>query len=205
MSAVAPLVPPITPDDALELLVAGNARWVSDQITHPHQSAERRVALGEAQHPYATIFSCIDSRLPPEVVFDQGLGDLAVIRTGAQVLDDGVVLGSIEFSPDHLGTPLILIMGHQRCGAVNAAIHTIQSGGTAPGHIQAIVEALRPAYEAVINEAGDLVDNMVRAHTKLTVERVRTQPVIKQFLDRGELLVRGGYYSLDTGAVSIIA
>ena len=196
---------PITPDQALTLLIAGNERWSSGQVTHPYRSVERRIALREGQHPFAAIFSCIDSRLPPEVVFDQGIGDLAVIRTGAQVLDEGVVLGSLEFSPDHLGTPLILIMGHQRCGAVNAAIHTIESGGTAPGHIQAIVDALRPAYDVAVDEAGDLVDNMVRAHTKLTVERIRTDPVIEEFLGRGELVVAGAYYSLDTGAVSIIA
>jgi carbonic anhydrase len=204
MPATAPSEPPITPDDALKLLIAGNERWASGQITHPHQSVERRVALADAQHPFATIFSCIDSRLPPEVVFDQGLGDLAVIRTGAHVLDEGVVLGSLEFSPDHLGTPLILIMGHQRCGAVTAAIHAIQAGGTAPGHIQAIVDALRPAYDVAVGEAGDLVDNMVRAHTKLTVQRVRSEPLIEQFLTRGELVVAGGYYSLDTGAVTLI-
>ncbi|MGP0051030.1 MAG: carbonic anhydrase [Solirubrobacteraceae bacterium] len=205
MSASAPPEPPITPDDALKLLIAGNERWASGQIAHPHQSVERRDGLRDAQHPFATIFSCIDSRLPPEIVFDQGLGDLAVIRTGAQVLDDGVVLGSLEFSPDHLGAPLMLIMGHQRCGAVNAAIHTIQAGATAPGHIQTIVDALRPAYDIAVGEAGDLVDNMVRAHTKLTVERVRTVSLIERLVARGELIVAGGYYSLDTGAVSIIA
>jgi carbonic anhydrase len=204
MSVPAPPEAPITPDHALKLLIAGNERWANGQTTHPHQSVERRIALTDAQHPFATIFSCIDSRLPPEVVFDQGLGDLAVIRTGAHVLDEGVVLGSLEFSPDHLGAPLMLIMGHQRCGAVSAAIHTIQSGSTAPGHIQAIVDALRPAYDVAVREAGDLVDNVVRAQTKLTVQRVRTDPLIEQFLSRGELIVAGGYYSLDTGAVSII-
>ena len=195
----------ITPDQALELLIAGNRRWVTGQVTHPDQSVERRVALRHAQHPFAMVFSCIDSRVAPEFVFDRGVGDLAVIRTGGQVLDEGVVFGSVEFGPDHLGTPLILIMGHERCGAVTAAIHTIESGGTAPGHIQAIVDALRPAYDVAINQTGDLVDNMVRAQTKLTVERIRTDPLIGEFLARGELSVVGGYYSLDTGAVSIIA
>jgi carbonic anhydrase len=138
------------PRQALKLLIAGNRRWVTGRVTHPHQSIKRRLALGTKQHPFATIFSCIDSRVPPELVFDRGIGDLAVIGTGAQVLDEGVVFGSIEFSPDHLGTPLIMVMGHQRCGAVSAAIHTIQTGGTAPGHIQSIVDALRPAYDVAI-------------------------------------------------------
>lgn len=194
-----------SPRQALKLLIDGNRRWVTGELTHPHQSVARRIALRHVQHPFATVFSCIDSRVPPEVVFDRGIGDLAVIRTGAQVLDEGVVFGSVEFTPDHLHTPLILVMGHQRCGAVSAAIHTIQSGGTAPGHIQAIVDALRPAYRVAIRQSGDLLDNMVRAQTKLTVRRIRRDPLIEEFIHRGELIVVGAYYSLDTGAVSIIA
>jgi carbonic anhydrase len=196
--------PALTPQEALELLITGNRRWVSGRATHPHQSVRRRRALRHVQHPFATIFSCIDSRVPPEIVFDRGIGDVAVIRTGAQVLDEGVVFGSIQFSPDHLGTPLLLVMGHQRCGAVSAAIHAIEHGGTAPGHIQSVVDALRPAYRVAVKQAGDLVDNMVRAQTKLTVERLKRDELIDEFIARGALEVAGGYYSLDTGAVSII-
>ncbi len=195
----------VRPHQALKLLISGNRRWVTGRVKHPHQSVARRIELRHVQHPFATVFSCIDSRVPPELVFDRGIGDLAVIRTGAQVLDQGVVLGSVEFSPDHLGTPLILVMGHQRCGAVSAAIHTIQTGGTAPGHIQSIVDALRPAYDVAIKQTGDLVDNMVRAQTKLTVARLRTDPLLRKFIAKGELHVAGGYYSLDTGRVTIIA
>lgn len=195
----------VTPHQALQLLLQGNHRWVTGQLTHPHQSVLRRVELRHVQNPFATIFSCIDSRVPPEVVFDRGIGDLAVIRTGAQVLDEGVVLGSVEFTPDHLDTPLILVMGHERCGAVVAAIHTIESGGTAPGHIQSIVDALRPAYDVAVKKTGDLVDNMVRAQTRLSVGRIRADPLIKKYIARGELKVHGAYYSLDTGVVSIIA
>ena len=194
-----------SPRRALKLLIDGNRRWVTGKVTHPHQSVARRVALRHVQHPFATVFSCIDSRVPPELVFDRGIGDLAVIRTGAQVLDEGIVFGSVEFAADHLHTPLILVMGHQRCGAVEAAIHTIQSGGTAPGHIQAVVDALRPAYDVAIKQTGDLLDNMVRAQTKLTVKRIRHDPLIEEFIHRGELIVAGAYYSLDTGAVSMIA
>lgn len=195
----------VTPKKALGLLRAGNRRWVEGRLAHSHQTVARRVALRHEQHPFATVFSCVDSRVPPEVLFDRGLGDLAVIRTGAQVIDAGVVLGSIQFSPDHLGTPLIMVMGHQRCGAVKAAIATIESGGTAPGHIPAIVDALRPAYEVAIKEEGDLVENMVRAQTRLTVGQLRADPLIDEFISHGNLDVVGAYYSLDTGAVSIIA
>jgi carbonic anhydrase len=194
-----------TPRQALKLLLDGNRRWVTGRVIHPNQSIKRRLALRHSQDPFATVFSCIDSRVPPELAFDRGIGDMAVIRTGAQVLDEGVVFGSIEFTPDHLGTPLILVMGHQRCGAVDAAIHTIKDGGTAPGHIQSIVDALRPAYEVAIEQPGDLVDNMVRAQTKLTVGRLRTDPLLREFIDKAKLRVAGAYYSLDTGVVSIIA
>ena len=194
-----------TPRQALKLLLDGNRRWVTGRVIHPNQSIKRRLALRHHQGPFATVFSCIDSRVPPELAFDRGIGDMAVIRTGAQVLDEGVVFGSIEFTPDHLGTPLILVMGHQRCGAVDAAIHTIKDGGTAPGHIQSIVDALRPAYEVAIEQPGDLVDNMVRAQTKLTVRRLRTDPLLREFIEKAKLRVAGAYYSLDTGVVSIIA
>jgi carbonic anhydrase len=196
---------PVTPTaaEALALLMAGNSRWVRGRLAHPDQSVRRRLEVTASQAPFATVFSCIDSRVPPEVVFDRGIGDLAVIRTGAQVLDEGIVLGCVEFARDHLGTPLILVMGHQRCGAVKAAIGAIESGGTAPGHIGAIVDGLRPAYDAAKPQSGDLLDNMVRAQTTLTVARLKSDPLLIEFIDKGELDVRGAYYSLDTGAVSL--
>lgn len=195
----------LTPRQALATLKAGNGRWVRGQARHPAQSPSRRAALRLEQHPFATIVSCVDSRVPPELVFDRGIGELIVVRTGANVLDTGVVLGSVEFARDHLATPLIFVLGHQRCGAVKAAADTIRAGGTAPGHVQAIVEALRPAYKIAITQQGDMVDNMVRAQVQVTVSRLRADPPIKKRLAAGELNIVGGYYSLDTGAVSIIA
>jgi carbonic anhydrase len=195
----------VKPNQALQLLMAGNRRWVRGRLAHPNLSVARRRALRHEQNPFATVFSCIDSRVPPEVVFDRGIGDLAVVRTGAHIIDASVVLGSVEFAPDHLATPLILVMGHQRCGAVKAAIETIQTGGTAPGHIQSVVDALRPAYAVAIRQRGNLLDNMVRAQTKLAVIALRAAPVIKSLISQGKLRVIGGYYSLDTGRVSIIA
>jgi carbonic anhydrase len=194
-----------TPHEALQLLREGNRRWVGGILEHPHQSIARREELRHGQHPFATVFSCVDSRVPPEIVFDTGIGDLAVTRTGAQVLDEGMVLGTIEFTAGHLHTPLILVMGHQRCGAVKAAIQTIESGGTAPGHIQAVVDALRPAYHAALHKPGDQLDNTIRAQTKLTTARLRHDPLLKELIDRGELAIAGAYYSLDTGLASLIA
>jgi carbonic anhydrase len=154
------------------------------------------------QSPFATVICCIDSRVPPEVVFDAGLGDLFAIRTGAQTLDEQVVLGSIEFGPVNYSTAkLMFVLGHQDCGAVSAAIKVIESGGRAPGHIQAVVDALRPAYRIAKPQPGHLLDNMIRAQTRLTVQRLRRDPVLRKL----DLLIVGGRYDLYAGLVEIIA
>jgi carbonic anhydrase len=197
---------PATPDAALKLLMQGNERWACGRARHPHQSVARRRSLTRSQAPFATVLSCIDSRVPPELVFDRGLGDLFVIRTGAQALDNGVVLGSVEFGPQGFpSSRLIFVLGHARCGAVTGAIAAIQSGRPAPGHIQAVVNALRPAYRAAIGQPGDLEDNMIRAQTTLTVRRLSKAPLLRRLIVAGGLRVVGGHYNLDTGVVQVIA
>jgi len=195
----------LSPQAALKLLLDGNRRFARGRLRHPEQTVRRRLALRPGQNPFATVFSCIDSRVPPEVAFDRGLGDMAVVRTGAQVLDMSIVLGSVQFSVDHLYTPLLVVMGHQRCGAVKATIEAIEHGHGAPGAIPTVVEALRPAYEAAKPLPGDLVDNMVRTQTRLTVERLRADPVMRAYSAKHPLRIVGAYYSLDRGVVSIIA
>lgn len=195
------------PNEALKLLMEGNSRWALGDLEHPHQSVDRRREVAGHQDPFAVVVSCIDSRVPPEIVFDRGIGDMFVIRTGAQVLDTGVVLGSIEFGPNgYESARLIVVLGHQRCGAVIAAIEVIQSGGRAPGHIQAVVDALRPAYAAASSEPSiDLVEGMVRAQVKLSVAALKRDPLIAGLIANHGLLVVGGRYGLDTGEVEIIA
>jgi carbonic anhydrase len=194
------------PAEALHLLIAGNQRWVRGKPDHPHQSAAWRHDVAARQEPFATVVSCIDSRVPPEIVFDRGPGDMFVIRTGAQTLDDQVVLGSIEYGPvNYESARLLFVLGHQRCGAVSAAISAIETGKPAPGHIQAVVDALKPAYRVAKQQSGDLLDNMVRAQTKLTVQRLKQDPLLRELIADGHLMAVGGYYSLDTGAVEIIA
>jgi carbonic anhydrase len=194
------------PRDVLKLLMEGNQRWAAGRLEHPHQSAERRREVADHQDPIAVVFCCIDSRVPPEIVFDRGIGDLFVIRTGAQALDDEVVLGSIEFGPNgYEPSRPIIVLGHQRCGAVMAAISAIESHVPAPGHIQAEVDALRPAYDAAAAQPGDLVENMVRAQVRLTVERLKTDPLLAHLITDYGLLVVGGRYDLTSGAVEIIA
>ena len=194
------------PRQVLKLLMEGNQRWVNGQLEHPHQSVERRHEVAAHQDPLALVFSCIDSRVPPEIIFDRGVGDLFVFRTGGEAMDSQVVLGSVEFGPNgYESSRLIIVLGHERCGAVIAAIAAIQSGERAPGHIQAVVDALRPAYEAAVRLPGDLIENMVRAQVLLDVAELKADPLIAGLIAGHGLLVVGGRYDLTSGAVEIIA
>ena len=193
--------PSVAPSEAILKLKGGNGHYTSGTLQHPGQTAERRTELANTQHPFATIVSCSDSRVPPEIVFDQGLGDLFIVRVAGNVINDEG-LGSIEYSVDHLGTRLILVLGHQSCGAVKAARETIAAKGKAPGHIESLVMAIKPAVEAT---AKDDLDTTVKANVKNVVQALRSStPILKAKVDSGEIQVIGGYYSLDTGAVTFL-
>jgi carbonic anhydrase len=196
-----PEQPTVAPADAVSKLKEGNGRYTSGNLQHPGQTTERRAELTKDQHPFAVILSCSDSRVPPEIVFDQGLGDLFVVRVAGNVIDDHG-LGSIEYAVDHLGARLIVVLGHQSCGAVKAAKETIAAKGKAPGHIQSLVTAIKPVVEAT---AKDDLDTTVKANVKHVVQALRSStPILKAKVDSGEVQVIGGYYSLDTGAVSLL-
>jgi len=191
----------ISPVEAISRLKEGNSRYTSGNLQHPGQTAEQRTELAKTQHPFAAIVSCSDSRVPPEIVFDQGLGDLFVVRVAGNVINEEG-LGSIEYTVDHLGTRLILVLGHQRCGAVDAAKQTIAAKGKAPGHIQSLVTAIKPAVEAT---AKDDLDTTIKANVKNVVQTLRSStPILKAEVDSGKIQVVGGYYSLDTGAVTFL-
>jgi carbonic anhydrase len=193
--------PSVAPAEAISKLKEGNGRYTSGSLQHPGQTTERRTELAKTQHPFAAILCCSDSRVPPEVVFDQGLGDLFIVRVAGNVINDEG-LGSLEYTVDHLGTRLILVLGHQRCGAVDAARETIAVKGKAPGHIQSLVTAIKPAVEATAKE--DL-DATIKANVKYVVDSVRSSsPFLKAAVDSGKIQVIGGYYSLDTGAVTFL-
>ena len=193
--------PSVAPSEAISKLKGGNGRYTSGTTQHPGQTAERRTELANTQHPFATILSCSDSRVPPEIVFDQGLGDLFIVRVAGNVINDEG-LGSVEYSVDHLGTRLILVLGHQSCGAVKAARETIAAKGKAPGHIQSLVTAIKPAVEAT---AKDDLETTIKANVKHVVDTLRAStPILKAKVDSGDVKVIGGYYSLDTGAVTFL-
>lgn len=190
----------ISADQALNLLMEGNLRYTAGKAEHPRQSAERRAEVLGGQHPFAVILSCADSRVPPEVFFDQGIGDLFIIRNAGNIVDD-VVLGSIEYAVEHLGVPLVLVLGHTKCGAVTATV----SGGEAAGHIGSIVETIKPAVLASQNQLGDAVLNATLVNVQLTVEAIKnSQPILAEFVAKGRLKVIGGIYHLDSGKVEIL-
>jgi carbonic anhydrase len=165
------------------------------------QAAKRRAELTKSQHPFAIILSCSDSRVPPEMVFDEGLGDLFIVRVAGNVLNDEG-LGSIEFAVDALAARLILVLGHQSCGSVDAAMNTVAAKGKAPGHIQSLVAAIKPVVDST--PKGDL-DTMIKANVKHVVDALRSStPILKARVDSGDVQVVGGYYTLDTGAVTFL-
>lgn len=220
--------PMISPGEAISRLKEGNARFTAGNPQHPRESsdersyvaknsyenagvislgmtseeaAKRRAELTKSQHPYAIILSCSDSRVPPELVFDEGLGDLFGIRVAGNVLNNEG-LGSIEYGVDVLGARLILVLGHQNCGAVDAAMKTVAAKGKAPGHIQSLVTAIKPVVDST--PKADL-DTMIKANVKHVVAALRSStPILKAKVESGDVQVIGGYYTLDTGAVTFL-
>src|SRR3954466_5220806 len=184
-------------DAVLRELAAGNEHHVSKRYRHPHQNAARQRELADSQHPHATVLSCADSRVAPEIILDQGLGDLFDVRVAGNVASDAE-LASIEYAAVHLHTPLLVVMGHQQCGAVTAAAEE----GEAEGHLPSLLALIRPAVERAKAQPGDLIDNAVRINVENVVRQVRgSNPVLAPLVDRGGLMVVGAVYSLDSGKV----
>lgn len=183
---------------ALDQLIEGNRRFASGASEHPHCSPGRRAELTGGQRPFATIITCADSRVPVELVFDQGLGDVFVIRVAGNIADDAV-LGSIEYASMHLGVNLVVVMGHQSCGAVGAAV----DGSATSTHIDALIDAIAPAVaEAKSEGSEDLLERSVHANAKMVTAQIRdSQPVLAGLGEQG-VVVQAAYYSLESGEVS---
>ena len=185
---------------ALDRLLQGNRRYVSGEPQRPNQTAARRREVALEQQPNAIILSCSDSRVPPELIFDQGIGDLFVVRTAGNVVDD-VALGSIEYAVLHFHSPLLLVLGHQRCGAVTAAVQ----GGEHPGHIGTLIALIEPAVRATEHEPGSHVNNAVAANVRGVVHLLASKSeVMHQTQTSGALMIAAAVYSLDTGKVQIL-
>jgi carbonic anhydrase len=186
--------------EALADLKAGNLRFFADRAEGPRRDAERRRAVAAKPSPKAAVLTCSDSRVVPELLFDQGLGDLFVVRTAGHVLDRGAV-GSLEYALDHLQVPLVLILGHSRCGAVTAAV----AGRPGPGSVDWVVNAIRPAVWATASAPGDAVENAAREHARRTSsDLVRMSALLHEAVERRHLSIVSAYYELMSGSVEFL-
>ena len=202
---VAPLQRPEhpTPDQALQLIHEGNQRWVRGDVRRPRSTDEARRAVAVDQHPFVNLISCVDSRVPSETVFDQGLGEMLVVRLPGNVVVDDVI-ATAQFGVEEFEIPLIVVLGHQRCGALRAALEAEGDGSGAPGRVGLIIENLAPAVQAATGEGDQRLISAVRSNVARRVETLREDPVLRERIEHGALRVEGGYYTLDSGMVTFV-
>lgn len=192
--------PDVSPTEALQRLVEGNKRFINGQSMHPNQGIQRLKEVAEGQHPFAVIVGCSDSRVPNEIVFDQGLGDLFIVRTAGQV-STYASWGSIEFGYAALGARLIVVLGHTQCGAVSAACHLPE----VPGHVVTLINAIKPAAELAKKQPGDQVAQAVKINVALQVQQLKAlEPVLSKGVATGQVQVVGAVYDLKTGKVAFL-
>jgi carbonic anhydrase len=188
------------PDEALQRLMQGNQRFVSGKRDNPHQDRARLTEVAKTQKPFAAILSCADSRVPSEIIFDQGFGDLFVCRVAGNIATPEEI-GSLEFGSLVLGAKVIMVLGHERCGAVDATI----KGAQVPGRIGSLIDAIKPAIKNSESQTGDRLENAVKANVLYQIEKLKTSSVISELIQNKKLTVAGGYYDLDTGAVTLVS
>jgi carbonic anhydrase len=197
----------VKPDEALARLRAGNERYVTGKLAHPRRSPADFAPLAAGQNPFAVIVGCSDSRVAPELIFDQGVGDLFVIRVAGNVINGAgsTVKGSIEYAVAELGVGLIMVLGHSECGAVKAAIQHIDAHDSLPGSINELVDNIKPAVTAAKSEPGNLLENAIKANVRRGVERLNAlEPIVAPALKKGNLKVVGATYDLGSGKVEVL-
>jgi carbonic anhydrase len=193
----------LSPDAALERLLQGNQRYI-DGVSKRHDFKHEREALAGGQNPYAGILSCADSRIAPEYAFDSGRGDLFVCRVAGNFAN-AESIASLEYAVAILGTPLILVLGHESCGAVDATIKSLKDGTTLPGHLPSLVAAIEPAVKAVSQQPGSLLDNATRQNVIDNVAKLKSAtPILSAAVEQKKLKVVGGIYRLRDGRVDMI-
>ncbi|HEX3357114.1 MAG TPA: carbonic anhydrase [Tepidisphaeraceae bacterium] len=190
----------VSPDDAMQRLRDGNGRFVAEKMTKSHQDASRREELATGQHPFAVVLGCADSRVPPELVFDQGLGDLFVIRVAGEIASPDVI-GSIEYAVEHLGCRTIIVLGHERCGAVDAALHT-PAGSVPEGNLGELLKDIQPAIAKIDPKAPDAMDAAVIANAKAVAANLVTRSKeLDEASHKGDIVITPARYDLETGKV----
>jgi carbonic anhydrase len=199
---------PQNADEALKALMEGNKRFVNSLKKGPGRSSKRRKELAAGQNPFVSILACADSRVAPEIIFDQGLGDLFVVSVAGNIVNptNYGIQGSLEFGVLALGTPLIMVMGHSACGAVAGAIEALQDGTQFPGSINNIVQTIEPAVVKAKGEKGDLLHNSIISNVQMGVNKLNnSDPVISDLVKKGKVKVVGANYDLKTGEVKLIS
>lgn len=193
----------VSPDAALDRLMKGNTRYV-EGVTKRHDFKHEREPLSSGQNPFAAVLSCSDSRIAPEYCFDTARGDVFVCRVAGNFASDEMV-ASLEYAVQVLNTPLIMVLGHDSCGAVDATIKSVKDGTTLPGHLPSLVSALSPAVKAILDQPGDLLANATRRNVSMNVDKLRSaMPILKSFNDDKKIRVVGAIYRLRTGRVDLL-
>ncbi len=187
----------MTPDIALSTLLAGNERFAKDRSLHPDRTSERRQETAQIQEPFAIILGCSDSRVAPEIIFDQGIGDLFIIRVAGNVVGK-IELESINFSALYLHSSLIVVLGHENCGAVNAVMH----GDT--HDIETVASLIKPAVSKTQDLPGDWLENAIKENVKMVVAQLRKTAVISELMAQKKIDVVGGLYNFHTGRIELV-
>jgi carbonic anhydrase len=194
----------LSPDAALKRLMEGNARYV-DGVARRHDFKHEREALAGGQNPFAAVLSCADSRIAPEYAFDTGRGDLFVCRVAGNFAGTETI-ASLEYAVAVLNTPLILVLGHDACGAVDATLKAIKDDKPPPGHIPSLVDAIAPAAKAAMQQGGEVLDKAIRQNVVDNVAKLKSAaPILSAAVEQGKLKIAGGIYRLTTGTVDLIA
>lgn len=198
-------LPQLTPDEALELLKEGNRRFLDDTTYEPTMDRMRRLELAAAQRPFAAYLSCSDSRVPPELLFERGLGELFIIRNAGNTLCT-TALGSLEFAVTNLNVPLIVVMGHEACGALNAAVSLARGKASFSGNISKVLQSLLPAVLETDPWADHIVDAAAISNVRRVVRELREEasPALLEPQRKGALKVVGAFYHLDSGKVDFL-
>jgi carbonic anhydrase len=204
------LTTPNTADEALVRLRAGNECYVAEhfEVGNRARTTTRRAEVAPTQHPYAIVLACADSRVPPEIIFSAGLGDLFVVRVAGNIVDPKClgVLGSIEYAIEELKIPLVFVLGHEGCGAVKAAIHAVENGIKPPGAIGVLTDAIRPAVERIRSQTGDLLQNAVSSNVRRQIDNLlRSAAIVAPAVASRKLQIAGGVYELSTGRVRLLS
>jgi carbonic anhydrase len=196
----------MTPDAALARLLAGNRRFVRDKVRNPRRNTVRRAQIAQGQNPFATLVSCADSRVPLELIFDQGLGDLFVVRVAGNTAADPIVIGSVEYAAVVLNTPLIMVLGHEECGAVKAAIDAATNGTVYPGDLPAVIAPILPAVQQTLSvPKATQLEAAAEANVQNQDHLLSAVPLLADRIGTGALKIVGGIYSLHTGKVDLLS